>query len=146
MRAESSADLIMRLYELRRDPKMREARAWFISFFPENVDDVMKTLVDESTSANYRMVTSYWDMAASFVNRGAIDEEMFMDSAGETWVVFSKIYPFINEIRENMGSPNVMKHLEDLLLRRPNAVENLVARREQMKRWMDARAAMKAEA
>lgn len=144
MRAESSADLIMRLYELRRESRMREERNWFISYFPESVEDVMNTFIDESTSANYRMVTSYWDMAASFVNRGAIDEEMFMDSASESWVVFSKIYPFIDEVREKIGNPNSLKQLEALLLRQPNAVDTLAARREQMKRWMEARAAMKA--
>ena len=63
-----SAELILKLYELRREDKMREARAWFIGFFPDSVEDVVKTMVDPATSAMYRMVTSYWDMAASFVN------------------------------------------------------------------------------
>lgn len=137
-----SAELILRLYELRREEKMRDARAWFISFFPESVDDVMKAMIDAETSAKYRMVTSYWDMAASFVNRGAIDEEMFMDSAGESVVVFCKVQPFIDDLRTRLGSPRVMKHLEDLLMRQPNALELLAARREQMKAWMAARAEM----
>ena len=121
---------------------MREARAWFISFFPESLDDIMKAMIDPTTSANYRMVTSYWDMAASFVNRGAIDDEMFMDSGGESVVVFCKVQPFIEELRTRLGSPRVMKHLEDLLMRQPNALEMLTARREQMKAWMTARAEM----
>ena len=58
MSKETSADLIMKLYDLRREPKMREARAWIITFFPESIDDVMRAIVDESTSAHYRMVTS----------------------------------------------------------------------------------------
>lgn len=135
-----SAELILKLYELRREDKMREARNWFISFFPESVEDIMKAMIDPETSAKYRMVTSYWDMAASFVNLGAIDETMFMASGGESWVVFSKITPFIEGVRETLGNPNVLKHLEDLLLRQPNAVETLAARRESMKRWMQARA------
>lgn len=60
----------MQLYDLRREEKMREARDWFISFFPESVDDIMKVMVDEATSSKYRMVTTYWDMAAGFVVRG----------------------------------------------------------------------------
>lgn len=138
----NSAELILRLYELRREDKMRDARNWFLGFFPESVDDVMKAMIDGETSAKYRMVTSYWDMAASFVNHGAIDEEMFLASGGEAWVVFSKVHPFVEDLRIRLGSPNAMKHLEDLLLRQPNAVETLATRRETMKRWMQARAEM----
>jgi len=140
----NSADLILKLYELRREAAMREARAWFISFFPESVEDIMTAMVSAETSAKYRMVTSYWDMAASFVNRGAIDEEMFMDSGGESVVVFCKVQPYLEELRIRLGSPKVLRHLEDLLMRQPNALEMLTARREQMKAWMAARAAMSA--
>jgi hypothetical protein len=135
-----SAELILRLYELRREPKMREARNWVISFFPESIDDVMRTVVDPNTSANFRMLTTYWDMAAGFVNRGAIDEAMFLDSAGEAWVVFAKVQPYLSAYRETTHNPGYMKHLEDLLMRQPNAQETLDARRESMKRWMAARA------
>ena len=67
------------------------------------------------------------------------DEEMFLDSGGESIVVFSKIQPFLAELRTRLGSPGVMKHLEDLLMRQPNALETFAARREQMKGWMAAR-------
>jgi hypothetical protein len=137
-----SAQLIMQLYELRREEKMREARNWFISFFPESVEDIGRTMIDEATSAKYRMVTTYWDMAAGFVNRGAIDEDMFLDSAGEAWVIFSKIQPYLDGMREMMGNPLYLRHLESLLMRQPEALENLAARREQMKRWMQARSEM----
>jgi hypothetical protein len=137
---QKSAGLIMQLYDLRREEKMREARAWFISFFPESVDDIMQVMIDESTSSKYRMVTTYWDMAASFVVRGAIDEEMFFDSGNESWVVLSKIEPYLEGVREVLGNPNYLRHLEALLLARPNAAETLAGRREQMKRWMQARA------
>ncbi len=92
-KASRSADLIMKLYDLRREATMRDARNWFISFFPESVDDVMRTMIDPSTSAYYRMVTTYWDMAAGFVNRGAIDEEMFLAGNSECWVIFGKVHP-----------------------------------------------------
>lgn len=139
---QRSAELIMQLYDLRREEKMREARNWFISYFPEGVEDIMKTMIDEATSAKYRMVTTYWDMAASFVIRGAIDEEMFFDSAGECWVIFSKVEPYIDGVREMLGNANYLRHLETLLKGRPNADETLATRRETMKRWMQARADM----
>ena len=134
------AELILRLYELRREATMREARNWMISFFPETVDDIMNAMIDAKTSAYYRMVTTYWDMAASFVNHGAIDEEMFNDSAGEHFVVFSKIEPYIEELRTKMGSPKLLHNLEKLVMRQDNAKEMLAARRDMMKRWMQARA------
>ncbi len=142
MNREASAELIMKLYDLRREEKMREARNWFISFFPESSDEVLKTMIDPETSAKYRMVSTYWDMAASFVNRGAIDEDMFFDSAGEIWVVFSKIQPYVAEMREKLGNPNYLKHMDDLIMRQQNALDNLAQRRETMKRWMQARAEM----
>ncbi|CAN5540252.1 hypothetical protein BH18ACI1_BH18ACI1_20030 [soil metagenome] len=142
MSKAESADLILKLYDLRREPVMREARNWVISFFPESMQDIMQTMINAETSAYFRMVTSYWDMAASFVNHGAIDEGMFADAHGEHIVVFSKIEPFLAEIRETMGSPNYLKNLEMLIMRMPDAKEMLDKRREMMKRWMQTRAEM----
>ncbi len=139
MSKAESANLILKLYDLRREPTMREARNWFVSFFPESADDIMKAMIDARTSAFYRMVTTYWDMAASFVNHGAMDEEMFTEITGEHIVVFSKIEPFLEELRATMG-PNYLKNLENLIMKQPDAKEMLSARRELMKRWMQARA------
>jgi hypothetical protein len=141
----SSADLIMRLYDLRREQTMREARNWFISFFPESTEDIMKTMVDPATSAYYRMVTTYWDMAAGFVNHGAIDEEMFLDANGECWVIFAKVQPFLESVRKILENPKYLKNLEKLLLKQPNAIETCEGRRLSMKRWMAARADMLAK-
>jgi hypothetical protein len=134
-----SADLILRLYELRREEKMRQAREWMTAFFPESAQDIMQALVNPKTSAYFRMVTSYWDMAASFVNHGAIDEEMFSDVHGEHVLVFSKIEPFLAELRENMKNPNYLKNLETLIMKKPDAKEMLAARREMLKRMIQAR-------
>lgn len=142
MSKAESADLILKLYELRREATMREARSWIIPFFPESVADIMQAMVSAETSAYYRMVTSYWEMAASFVNHGAIDEEMFNESGGEHFVVFAKIEPFLAELRETMGNPNMFGNLEKLIMRQPDAKERLAKSREMMKRWMQARAEM----
>ncbi len=142
MSKAESADLILKLYDLRREAKMREARNWMISFFPESTQDIIQALINTETSAYYRMVTSYWDMAASLVNHGAIDEEMFSDAHGEHFVVFSKVEPFLGELRETIGNPNALGNLEKLIMRDPEAKEKLAKTRETMKRWMDARAEM----
>ena len=86
MSKAESADLILKLYETRREPVMREARSWAISFLPESAQDVMQVMINPETSAYYRMVMTYWDMAASFVNHGAIDEEMFADTIANMYV------------------------------------------------------------
>ena len=142
MSKAKSADLILKLYELRREEKMREARNWMITFFPESAQDVMQTMLDNETSAYYRMVTSYWDMAASFVNHGAINEKMFNEVSGEAVIVFSKIEPFLEELRGMNGSPNYLANLEKLIMRMPDAKEMLAKRREAMKRMMQARSEM----
>jgi len=143
MSKAESADLIMKLYDLRREETMREARKWFITgFFPENTQDIMQAMVDERTSGFYRMVISYWDMAAGFVMHDAIDEDMFLDSNGECIVVFSKVEPFIEELRQTLGSPKYLKNLESLIMKIPDAKELLATRRETIKRWMQARSEM----
>lgn len=145
MNKTDSADLIMKLYDLRREDKMRAAREWFISYFPESADEIIETMIDRETSAKYRMVTSYWEMAASFVNHGAIDEQMFTESNGEHIVVFSKIAPFIEELREKFQSPQMMANLEKLIMKMPDAKEMLSKRREMMKNWIEM-SAQKAQA
>ena len=136
-----SATLLIRLYELRRDPMMREARTWYVSKFnPNSVDDVVATLRGPD-SAHFRMVTSYWDMAASFVNNGAIDEAMFNDANAEQFVVFAKVEPFVAEYRQMMGNPTAWAHLEKLVLKTPGAKERLAAYRERFRAMAAARRA-----
>ena len=137
-----SADLIMRLYDLRREATMRDARNWFMSFMPTNGQDIMQVMVDPKTSGFYRMVVSYWEMAASFVNRGAIDREMFLENNGEALTVFAKIEPHVEEVRTLIGNPNYAKNLETLALSLPDAEENLARRREMVKQMIEARATM----
>jgi hypothetical protein len=105
-----SADLILKLYDLRRETKMREARNWIFGFNPTSADDIMNTMMDPEVGAYLRMVISYWEMAASLVNHGAIDADMFNDTAGEHVMVFAKIEPFLEGIREKMDSPDAFKH------------------------------------
>lgn len=128
-----SADLILKLYDLRREATMRKARDWFFSFNPTSAQDYMQTMMDPEVGAYLRMVTSYWDMAASFVNHGAIDAEMFSDTAGEHTMVFAKVEPFLAELREMFQEPKAFYHLEKVILDRPNGAEKLKKTQEWMK-------------
>jgi hypothetical protein len=127
-----SAQLLLRLYEIRREETMRQARDWFIGFFPESPQDIIDALRGKD-SAHYRMVVSYWDMAASFVNHDVIDEEMFNDTSLEHMAVFSKVQPYLAELRSLVGGPQYLKHLESLAMRTPNAEERLAQIRRRMK-------------
>ena len=144
MSAYESADLLLRLYELRREPRMREARDWYARHFhPDSVDDI-KGAMGGPNSSHFRMVTSYWDMAASFVNHGAIDERMFLDANGEHVIVLSKIEPFLAEFRSFMGSPGYLANLETLVMKQPDATERLASLRERF-RQMAAQPAQPAQ-
>ena len=132
-----SATLLIRLYELRREETMREARNWFgREFNPNTIDDVMQALMGPN-SGHFRMVTSYWDMVASFVLNGAIDEQMFNDANGEQVGVFAKVEPYLTDYRARVGNPKYLSQLEQIVLRRPGAKEQLAAMRE----WFRSRAA-----
>ena len=140
MNKVESADLILKLYDLRREKKMRKARKWMITFFPNSAEEIFQTINHPKTSAYYRMVTTYWDMACSLVLHEAIDEEMFRDTTGEYIAVFSKIYPYLTGIRKLMGSPGYLKNLEKFVMSTPNAEEILAARLEMLKKYAAARA------
>ena len=139
MNKAESAELILKLYDLRREATMREARSWMASFLPETAEELKNAMQNEQSSAYFRMVTSYWDMAASFVNHGAIDEEMFNDANGEHIFVFSKIEPFLAGIRQTINNPNYLANLEKLIMKMPDAKQMLANWREMSKRMRDAR-------
>ena len=116
---------------------MREARNWFaMEFNPSSFDEVIGAVMGPH-SGHYRMVTSYWDMAASFVLNGAIDEQMFNDANGEQLGVFAKMEPFLTDYRARSGSPKYLSQLEQVVMRRPGAQEQLASIRE----WFKQRAA-----
>src|SRR4051794_37132824 len=134
-----SAELIMKLYDLRRESVMREARNWFFTFSPESIEDIQRAGMGEH-SAYFRMVTSYWDMACSFVNHGAIDVDMFNDANGEHVVVYAKLQPFLEQLRATV-SPAYMQHIEKVVVAMPNIEERITRMRELMRRMAQARAA-----
>lgn len=133
MSKAKSADLIMKLYDLRREETMRKARNWMFSFNPTSVEDVEKAMMDPEVGGYLRMVLSYWDMAASFVNHGAIDADMFNETAGEHIGVFAKIEPFMAQLRAKWEQPDAFKHLEKVIYDTKGGKEKLVKTREWMK-------------
>jgi hypothetical protein len=146
MGKHEEADLILKLYDLRREAVMREARNWLFTFNPTSIQDVMETMVGEH-SGHLRMVISYWDMACALVNSGAIDEELFNQTNGEHIFVYMKIEPVLQDIRTMFDNPEFLKSLETVVKRIPDIDKKLPAMRERMARFAAAREEqMKAQA
>ena len=139
MSKQESANLILKLYDLRREATMRDARNWFFTFNPTSVNDFFDALLGEH-SGHYRMVVSYWDMAASMVNQGAIDEELFNASGGEMVFVYAKIAKFLPELRQVFAAPELLSNMETLIKRIPDIDAKIEQMNERMKQMMAMRA------
>jgi hypothetical protein len=111
------AQLILKLYDLRREAEMRKARNWFtVEFWPRSADDFLKVAnaFPSQENAWMRQVGGYWDMASSLVLHGALNEELFLQPgfSGEMFFIFAKIHPFLKEIREKMNNPDAFANIE----------------------------------
>jgi hypothetical protein len=143
MRKQKDAELVLKLFELRRDPELRKARHWYIGTFnPKNGQDIADLMfAGPKASAYYRMVTSYWDMAAALVINDGIDQGMFLDTSGEMIMVFAKLQPHLEETRQILGRAGYLKNLETVALRFPDAQEAFESRRRLAAIWLKAAAA-----
>jgi hypothetical protein len=109
-------NLLLKLYDARREPKLREARDWYAAnFHPQNVEEAMKLCPPGGQANLYmRMVVGYWEMVASIANRGLIDEELFFENSGEMWGVYEQLKPTLAGWREMFGSKHIMHNLEQV--------------------------------
>ena len=140
MGKHEDADLILKLYDLRRETVMREARNWLFTFNPTSIQDVMETMMGEH-SGHFRMVISYWDMACAMVTNGAIDEELFNQTNGEHVFVYMKVEPVLADIRVMFNNPEFLKNLETVVKRIPEIETKLPAMRERMAKFAEMRTA-----
>jgi hypothetical protein len=141
----ADAELILKLYDLRREAEIRKARNWwFVNFWPENADDFMKIALAAGTQENnwLRQVGGYWDLAASLVVHGTLNETLFLEPAfsGEMFLIFAKIHPFLKEVREKTQNPRMLANVENVIKKSKAGRERLkfveqrmAARRKQMK-------------
>ena len=117
----SEAELILHLYDLRRETEMRKARHWWVAdFWPNNSEDFLKVAFASGTAENnyLRQVGGYWGMAASFVLQGALSEELFLRPAvtGEMFLMYGKVQPFIKDLREKIGDPELFLDVEKVIM------------------------------
>jgi len=117
----ADAELILQLYDLRREAEMRKARNWWVNeFWPRSAEDFMKVAFTPGSQENnwLRQVTGYWSMAASFVLQGALNADLFLQPAvsGEMFIVFAKIQPFLKELREKAGDQHMFANIEKVIM------------------------------
>jgi len=112
------AKLILQLYEMRREPRMRDARNWFARDFRAKTLEEFQALCPQGSDGNafFRMFTTYWEMAASLVNHGTIHRELFFESNQELLFLWVRIQELLPRLREMFQNPMSLKNVETLAL------------------------------
>jgi hypothetical protein len=108
-------NLMLRLYDMRREPRLRQARTWFVDrFHPSTIEEMTEKFAPGSEEyTNIRMVISYWEMVASIMNRGLINDELFFESNGEIWVVWDRIRSIVPTWRTAFKNPTMFLNMEE---------------------------------
>ena len=123
MATTSDAEVIMRLYDLRREETLRKARHFMVfEFRPKTLEELRAVSRDMTAKENsaWRQVLSYWEMAASFVLRGAVDADLFLDSNAEGILLYAKFHHFHAETEKESGNP-FMRNTAALIEKYPAA-------------------------
>lgn len=144
----ADAQLICQLYDLRREAEMRKARAWFAGQFdPRSADDFLEVAWALGTQENawLRQVSGYWGIVTSFVLAGVLNEELFLQPgfSGELFLIYSKIHPFVKDLRKKLNDPEVFLNIEKALTRTKwgkNRLQFMMKRLETMREKLKARA------
>ncbi|HVB34041.1 MAG TPA: hypothetical protein VNJ52_06695 [Patescibacteria group bacterium] len=142
--SHEQVDLMLKLYELRREARLRQAREWYMrNFYPQTLAERASLAPEEETSV--RMVTTYWEMVAGLVRRGMIEEEVFFESNAEFWIVWDRLRPLADEVRAQFKDPHVWENLEKLSVRYEHwrerrAPGSVAATRERMQKARGATA------
>ncbi|HTZ96578.1 MAG TPA: hypothetical protein VMB18_09290 [Terriglobales bacterium] len=125
----ADADLILKLYDLRREAEMRKARNWWLGFWPQSAEDIIKVASALGTQENawMRQVSGYWEMAASLVLHGVLNRELFLEGSfsGEMFLLFGKCEPFLKEVREKTNSPNIFGNVEKVIATTPGGMDRV---------------------
>jgi hypothetical protein len=139
----ADAELILKLYDLRREGEMRKARNWWlVNFWPQTADDFIKVATALGSQENnwLRQVAGYWDMAAALVLHGTIHPDLFLEGgvSGEMFFLYAKIEPILKDLREKMQSPGLFSNVEKVIMQseagreRLKMIEARVAARRKM--------------
>ena len=131
------AELILRLYDLRRETVMREARNWIATFFPKSIADVtaVMTAFGSKENAYLRQVCGYWEMAASFVVHGTLNRELAQDTLQEMYFVYAILQPILEEFRTTFKSPEFFKNVQKVVEATPEGRQRVAMIQERRAEW-----------
>ena len=137
------AELILKIYELRREAVMRQARDFVGNFNPSSFQELMAVVGAFGTKENayVRQVYGYWEMVASLIVHGTLNAALAEDTLGEMYFVYAKIKPFLSQMRETMKSPEFLQNLQKLIEGTPEKRERLARMQERMAELAKMRAA-----
>jgi hypothetical protein len=136
-------ELILRLYELRREAVMREARSFVGGpFLPKSDDELVSIITRGGKETGFVLqVYGYWDMVCAFVLHGVLSEPLVYDTCQEMYFQFAKIYPFLAGFRRSMNLPEWMQSLEKVAAGSPRGRKRL----KEMRASLDQIAQLRAE-
>lgn len=135
----ADAEIVMQLYDLRREEQMRKARNWYANADFSSWEAVQKVMMAWGSPENawFRQVLTYWENAASLVLRGVVNQELFFDWNGEILFTYVKIKPHLKQIREASGSSDFMEKTEKLLNSTPALKKRQEFMEAQFKKWAE---------
>jgi hypothetical protein len=135
------ADIVLRLYEMRREPVMRESRGLLTrTFFPTSVDDVLAVAKnDNPMNAAFRQVSSYWEMVYGMVRQGVLHAEFMLDSNGEGLLLYARVAPYVEEYRKRNDSPRAFRNAEWVATQTEGGRQYFAAFTERLKKQLAAK-------
>lgn len=127
----ADADIILKLYDLRREATMREARDYIgLVFWPQSFEEIMAVATAAGTDANrfFRQVLGYWETAASLVVHGAVNADLFNACEGEMYFVYAKFRPYIERVRKEIGQPTFLQNVQAVAEADPERMKGIAGR------------------
>ena len=137
------AELVLKLYDLRRETVMRQARDFVATFNPASIDEFMAVTFAFGTKENayVRQVLGYWEMVASLIVHGTLNAALAQDTLGEMNFVYAKVQPFVKELRQRMNSPEFLQNVEKVIEGTPEGRDRLARMQQRMAEFAKMRAA-----
>ena len=137
------AELVLKLYDLRREAVMREARSWMATFNPQSIDDVTKVMADftKKENAYLRQVCGYWEMAAAFIVHGTLNADLAYDTLGEMYFVYAIMEPVVEEFRQKFNSPDFFRNVQKVVESNPKGRERVKQVQQRRAEFMSRMAA-----
>jgi len=140
---QQDAELILKLYDLRREPVMREARNFVATFSPASIDDVLAVVSNFGVKENayLRQVYGYWEMVAALIVHGTLNAALAYDTLQEMYFVYSIMQPYVEEFRQKANAPEFLKNVQKVVESSPEGKERITVIRKRMAEFSRMRAA-----